>query len=322
MDVFTTQGTSPALAEGIVPAAFTATLDPTEASLFPDPLPLGDPTDQLHFANGSYEGPPAGKVLISTPFAASEHLRVGDALRIAGSDNASASVEFTVAGTFGVAGIELGPTAVFGLLMPLSDLQLLVGEAHGPGGTALDASDTLDVALTSSAAASPSAVDQVDRSIHALVPYYSVVTVSDQASQLQNAQAVLTGFYLGLSAVGLIVGLAFLSLLLQREVEMERRSIGIRRALGVPGRSIAFGILGRGYLLALAGATTGIVLGVLLVVGLADYAGGTVSAVARLAVFDPVTLAGLVLAVVATSGLAGGLAARTALRLPLAEVLR
>ncbi|HTT25815.1 MAG TPA: ABC transporter permease [Thermoplasmata archaeon] len=322
VDTFTSQGTSPALAEGIVPGAFTATLGPTEASLFPSPLPLGDPSDAVHFANGSYSGPSAGRVLVSTPLAASQHLRVGDTLRLAGADDPAEAVAFTVAGTFGVAGVQLGPTAVFGLLLPLSDLQLLVGEAHGPGGSPLDAADTVDVALTASAAASPAAVDEADRAIHALVPYYSVVEVSDQATQLQNAQAVLTGFYLGLSAVGLVVGLAFLALLLQREVEMERRSIGIRRALGIPARSIAWGILSRGYLLALAGGTAGVVLGIALVVALADYAGGTVSAVARLAVFDPTTLGLLVLAVVATSGLAGGLAARAALALPVAEVLR
>ncbi|MCI4367602.1 MAG: hypothetical protein L3K08_07615, partial [Thermoplasmata archaeon] len=223
---------------------------------------------------------------------------------------------------FGVAGPQLGPTAVFGLLLPLSDLQLMVGAAHGPNGTTLDASDTLNVALSRSAAASPGTVDSVVRAIHALVPYYSVVTVNDQATALENAQAVLTGFYIGLSGVGLVVGLAFLVLLLQREVEIERRSIGIRRAIGVPSGTIALGILARGYLLAAAGASAGIGLGIALVIGLADYAGGTVAEVAQLAVFDPQTLGRLVVAIVSMSTLAGGLAARAALRLPLSEVLR
>jgi ABC-type lipoprotein release transport system permease subunit len=322
VDVFTANGTTPALAEGVVPGAFLATLDPTEATLFPSPLPLGDPTDTIHYANGTYAGPSAGKVLVSTPFEADEHVGVGDTIRIAGSDIRSEGVAYTISGSFGVAGADLGPTAVFGLVLPLSDLQVLVGEAKESDGTVIDASDTIEVGLSTSAAASPAQVNAATATIQSLVPYYSVVQVNNEATQLQNAEAVLSGFYLSLSAVGLIVGLAFLALLLQREVEMERRSIGIRRALGVPSSRIALGLLTRGYVLALAGATAGIVLGIALVEGLAEYGGGTVSVVARLAVFDPTTLGLLVLAIVAMSSLAGAVAARAALRLPIAEVLR
>ncbi|MCI4367603.1 MAG: hypothetical protein L3K08_07620, partial [Thermoplasmata archaeon] len=99
VDVFTNGGTTPALAEGIVPAAFTATLDPMEASLFPTPLGLGDPSDATHYANGTYLGPSADKVQVSTPFATTEHLRLGDAVRIAGTNDPATSVDFVVAGT-------------------------------------------------------------------------------------------------------------------------------------------------------------------------------------------------------------------------------
>ena len=54
--------------------------------------------------------------------------------------------------------------------------------------------------------------------------------LTDEAAQLRASAAVLTGFYLALSSVGLLVGLVFLALVLLRRVEAERRTIGIQRA--------------------------------------------------------------------------------------------
>ncbi|HKS59408.1 MAG TPA: hypothetical protein VJS68_01365, partial [Thermoplasmata archaeon] len=42
----------PLLAEGVIPAAFTATEGAALRGLFPNPLPLGDPSDLSHYANG------------------------------------------------------------------------------------------------------------------------------------------------------------------------------------------------------------------------------------------------------------------------------
>lgn len=322
LELYGPSGASAALAEGVIPSQFSGTLVASEAPLFPDPLPLGDPGDTVHFANGSYDGPSAGRVLVSTPIAASDRLAVGDEVRLSADSNLSDAVAFTVAGTFGVAGPSIGSTAVFGVVLPLSDLQLLLGVAHGPEGTVRDASDSIEVALAPGLASDPGAVNDVAQRIRALVPYYTVTSVNDEAAQLENAQAVLTGFYLGLSAVGLVVGLAFLALLLEREVEMDRRAIGVRRALGVPRRDIALGILARGYGLAAAGTATGLAVGILLVTMLARWASGTVATVARLATFAPVTLGGLALLVIAASGVSSALAVRSALRASIPELLR
>lgn len=322
VEVFASAGASPALAEGIVPGAFSATQSQPEASLFPDPLPLGDPQDTAHFDDGRYAGPSADVAMVSGPFEAAEHLAVGQSIAIGPSTNRSLAVNFTLSGTFAVQGDNLGTTAAFGLLLPLSNLQELAGEAFGPNGTLLDAADTVQVGLTPTVAAHSAQVAQIAAEIQKLVPFYTVTTLSSQAAQLVNAEAVLTGFYLGLSAVGLIVGLAFLTLVLLREVEMERRSIGIRRALGVPARDIAAGLLGRGYLLAASGSLLGVGLGVAVVTFLRRYGSGDVAVVATLAVFDPLTLGELVAAVVGLSTAAGLAAARAALRKPITEALR
>lgn len=322
VELYTAAGASPALAEGVIPNAFAATLDPTTAPLFPHPLPLGDPTDLLHYANGTYDGPSSGRILVSTPIATADDLSLGDVVRLSGDANLSDAMAFTVAGTFGISGPDLGPTAVFGLILPLSDLQLVVGVAHGPGGAPLDAADTLEVALTPATAPEPGAVAAVMRDIASLVPYYTVTSVNDEAAQLASTQQVLTGFYLGLSAVGLIVGLGFLALLLLREVEAERRTIGIRRALGVPDRAIFGGLLLRGYSLAAAGTLAGTTLGILVVQAMARYGSGDVAEVAQLATFAPLTLGALALSVVALSGVASAIAARSVLRRPIPELLR
>jgi putative ABC transport system permease protein len=133
---------------------------------------------------------------------------------------------------------------------------------------------------------------------------------------------VLTGFYLALSSVGLSVGLLFLALVLLRRVEADRRSIGIRRALGLSGRSIAGEIVGDGAALALMGAVAGILGGYLIVEALAAWATSAVQEAAQLAVFDPVLLGELVVGVVGLALLAGAVATRTALRIPISEALR
>lgn len=323
LDAFTSYGAvSPVLAEGIIPAQFTPTLGPTESGLFPSPLPLGDPTDTVHFANGTYTGPATYSLLVSTPYALSARLGVGATLVLSPTTNLSLGTKFNVTGTFGVPPTFLGPTAAFAILMPLSDLQVLAG--YGPAGhaTVPDAADNLEVSVNGATAADPSALANVQAAIAAIVPYYSVSSLSQEAQQLQQASAVLTGFYLALSAVGLTIGLLFLALVLMRRVETDRRSVGIRRALGIPAWRIVGAIVREGLLLALLGGLGGVVAGYVVVEGLARWATSTVQEAAQLAIFDAATLALLVAGVAGLSLLASLAASRRALSVDIVEALR
>jgi putative ABC transport system permease protein len=324
IDAFSSSGSgapSPVLAEGVIPDQFTPTLGAAESGLFPSPLPLGDPTDDIHFANGTYSGPATYDVLVSSPYASAHSVAVGAALLLSPVANRSLAVNYRVTGIFGVPPTVLGPTGAFAVVLPLSDLQVLTGLA-GANSTVPDAADTIQVAVTGSVATNPGALNLVRDQVQALFPYYGVSSLTQEAQQLQSASGVLTGFYLALSSVGLTVGLLFLALVLLRRVEADRRSIGIRRALGISGRSIATDILRDGTVLALLGGGVGLVGGYLIVEGLATWATSTVQEAARLAVFDPVVLTELVLAVVALSLLAGAVATRTALRIEISEALR
>ncbi|MGP8077274.1 MAG: ABC transporter permease [Thermoplasmata archaeon] len=323
LDAFNATGAvSPVLAEGVIPAQFTATVGPTETGVFPDPLPLGDPADSVHFANGTYAGPATYDVVISAPYAQHYGVAVGGSVLLALADNLSSAVRYNVTGLFGPPFSLLQPTAAYAVLLPLSDLQGLTGYSNGTSAIVPDAADSIEVAVNGSVSGNPAALDRVASAIQALVPSYSVSTLSQEAQQLRSASAVLTGFYLALSSVGIVVGVIFLALVLLRRVEAERRSIGIRRALGIPGRAIAAEIVRDGAEIAGGGAVAGLAAGYLVVAGIATYGTSTVQEAARLAVFAPTPLAELLLGIVALSLLAGAVATRAAFRLPVVEALR
>jgi len=322
IDAFTAAGSvTPVLAEGVIPDQFSPTLGPTESGLFPNPLTLGDPTDDVHYDNGTFNGTATYDLLVSSPLADAMGVAPGMRLTLGPVANITEGRAYNVTGIFGVPPTVLGPTGAFAVVLPLSDLQVMTGFAAS-GASVPDAADTIQVAVGGAIATNPAALDHVRSEIQALFPYYGVGSLTQEAAQLESASGVLTGFYLALSSVGLTVGLLFLALVLLRRVESSRRSIGIRRALGIPGRSIASEILRQGATLALAGAVVGVAAGYLIVESLARWATSTVQEAASLAVFDPVTLSALVVGVVALSLAAGAVATRTALRLPISEALR
>jgi hypothetical protein len=326
LDAFTGTGggPQPVLVEGVIPRAFAATEGPTERALFPAPLPLGDPTDRVHYANGTYGGTATWDVLVSTPFSESTGVHAGSMLTLSPVADRAAGTTFNVTAVFGVPPSTLGPTAAFALIVPLSDLQEITGLGIGSGSAnpPLDAADTIQVALAGSASGDPATIQRVASEIQGIVPFYGVSSLLKQAQQIQEASSVLTGFYLALSSVSLSVGLIFLTLVLVRRVESQRQSIGIQRAIGVPGRFLAAAIVRTGALLALGGVVLGVVGGILLVTLLQDYGTPQVQAAASLAVYDPRTLFLLAGGVVALSLLGSGLATRAALRLSIPEALR
>ena len=317
-------GPTPVLAEGVIPQPFEQTLAADQRPLFPSPLPLGDPFDTLHFANGSYAGPITLDVLVSSPIAQNLGVTVGSTIVLSPNTDQGVGVRYQVTGIFGVAASLVGPTSAYVIVLPLSNLQQFTGYAQSSGSprVLIDAADTIQVALTSTASTDPSAIQAVGQAITQLAPFYVVDTLLQQAQQLQNQAAVLTGFYLALSSVALSVGLIFLAIILLRRVENQRASIGIRRAIGIPGWQIGTEMAGYGLTLAGAGSLAGLVGGILLVTTLAQWGSQTVAQAARLAVFDPVTLGALVAGVLGLSLLASAVATRAALRISIPETLR
>lgn len=323
IDVFNSSGNvSPVLAEGVVPGQFAPTLGPTEQDLFPLPLPLGDPNDTVRYDNGSYNGHATYEVLLSSTYAARFHVRVGDQVVLSPTVNASQGVRYNVTGLFGTPLSIVQPSGAFAALLLLSNLQVLTGYAAGAGTVVPDGADTIEVVVAPSQAESPSALAGVAREVQHAFPSYTVTTLSSEASELRSAASVLTGFYLALSSVGIAIGLLFLALVLVRRVERERRSIGIRRAIGVPAWSVAGTIVQDGAVLAVLGGGIGVAAGYVVVRSLATWATATVKEAAQLAVFAPLFLVELVALVVALSAVASVAAIRVAWRIDVLEALR
>ncbi len=321
--LFTANGTGiPVLAEGVIPTAFSATQSSAERALLPPSFTLGDPDDTIHFANGTYGGPASGQVLLSTPLLQTLNLSSGASATLSPTTNRSAGVGVTVVGSFGLPPGLLGPSALFVALMPLSQLQSLVGLGRSTTGALLDDADSVQVAVVPALAGNPAAVARITAEVQALVPYYSVTSLTQQTSEIRAAQAVITGFYVGLSSVGLVVSLLFLVIILMRRVEQERSAIGIQRAIGVPAWRVSRGLLLEAEALTLCGGLSGVAGGILVISLLARWGSPTVSEIAGLATYDPVTLAGLVLGLLLMGLVASLLPVRRALNLPLPEVLR
>jgi ABC-type lipoprotein release transport system permease subunit len=318
-----TGNASAVLAEGVVPSEFAATLSPTERPLFSLPLQLGpDPNDTVHYDQGRYDGATVYDVLLSSTYAASQRVPVDSSVVLSATTNASLGVRYNVTGVFGPQGSVFEPGGAFAALVLLSNLQVLTGYATGPHTVVPDGADTIEVVVAPSAVESSTAFAKVEAEVTDEFPSYTVTSVSSETSELQSADGILTGFYLALSSVGLAVGLLFLALVLVRRVERERRSIGIRRAIGVPQGSVAVAIVERGAALAAAGGVVGVAAGIAVVKGLARWASSTVREAAQLAVFGPAFLAELVAAVVALSLVASAAAVRAAWRVDLIEALR
>lgn len=309
--------------EGIIPDQFSSALGPNEAGLFPEPLPLGDPTDLVHFANGSYDGPASYDVIVAGTLAGEYGLRVGSVVPLGPSTDRAQAIGYNVTGEFTVPTESLGSAVAFAFI-PLSNLQLLTGFARSTtnASTLLDASDTIQVTLVGADATNPGAIAAAAQQIQAMVPYYGVTTLTQQAQQLESASAILTGFYLALSSVGLAVGLLFLAIVLVRRVEAERRSIGIRRAIGVPARTIAAEMAGRAVVTAAVSTVAGTFVGILVITYLATYSSGAVQEAASLARYNVGLLTAIALGVLALAALASLFATRAALKLDLAEALR
>lgn len=316
------QAAVPLLAEGVEPGPFLATLPPEEVAFFPHPLPLGDPLDLTHWANGSYTGPATDEIMVSGPIAHADHLSVGETVLLSAVPNRTQGQSYTLTGIFGLTNALLAPTAAFAALLPLSDLQLLTGNAVGWTGSEVDAADTVEVGLAGAAATDPAAVARVAGVIQSDYRYYAVSTESQAIAQEEGAAGILEGFYWALSGVALAVGLLFLALVLVRRVEQRRTAIAVARALGQPAVQIARELAGEALRLAAVGTALGFLFGAAAIGALDLFGSPTVQEAARLAVFDISTL-GLLAVVVGVLALAASLlATRAALRLPLAEILR
>ncbi|WP_339104243.1 ABC transporter permease [Haloterrigena salinisoli] len=205
-------------------------------------LEPGDP----HYANGSYDGPQTGDVVLS-PSAADQLGASEDATLVV----SSAGMNATTGGTYEVAAVEDAETASLSNGLPvvvlrLSELQSLTGAADG------DLADQVLVGTESDAARD------------AIAETYPNATVE---SDTETGLAALRDDDLALatSVVTLIVGIGICTLFVTTAtgllVERERQTLAVLSAVGFPGRSRLAIVTVMTLTLTVVGAAVGIALG-------------------------------------------------------------
>jgi putative ABC transport system permease protein len=202
----------------------------------------------IHYANGTYDGPMTGRIIVGPRVASRYGLSEGDTLHVGSTLVSARTHEFTVVGVTGDFSNFLGSQTVG---MHLSELQ----EVSGTTGT--DPAAVIAVTLAPGADAGA-----VARDIERQYPSLDVrtddeqvrATIGDQAPLLASAVA-LVGLAVG---GGVVLVLNVLALL----VHQQRGQLAALRASGVPTRTLVGVVTLQGALLGLAGGLLGVAVAV------------------------------------------------------------
>lgn len=187
--------------------------------------------------------------LVDKGYAASNRLKLGGTMKIAGTD-------FTIVGL--VAQPEgSNPPNVY---IPLARAQALA--AQGPAGGGSLKNDVNTIYVT---AASASDIAAVQREIAGLLPTAQITTPSSLASQvsgsLTSAAKLANDLGRWLSILVLIAAFAVAVLLTMAAVARRVREFGTLKALGWRGRRIIAQVMGESFVLGVLGAGIGVGLG-------------------------------------------------------------
>ncbi|WP_416840432.1 FtsX-like permease family protein [Haloferax sp. DFSO52] len=223
------------LAAGIIPPA-----DPTSVvGVSTSALTPGDP----HYANGTYDGPRTGEIVLNS--AAAELLGVSE------GDDVTATVGSSRA-TFTVVDVHdgdlssgVGPVPV--ALVHLSELQTMTGSTQG------DLADQLLVSTNSPG---------VKSDIEALYPRTTVVTQTG----LSVRGASTSSLPLAMAAISLVVavlvGVLFVATMMGLEVTADRKNLAVLAAMGYSTGSRTLLVVSETVLVATVGGVVGVVFGI------------------------------------------------------------
>ncbi|WP_411964444.1 ABC transporter permease [Haloferax sp. YSMS24] len=223
------------LAAGIVPPD-----DPTTVvGLSTSALTPGDP----HYANGAYDGPRTGELVVNDAGA--------ELLGVSKGDTVTASVGGSRA-NFTVVDVSesdlssgVGPVPV--ALVHLSELQTMTGSTQG------DLADQLLVSTNS-----PS----VKSDIEALYPETTVVTQTGLAVRGTSTSSLPLAMAAVSLVVSILVGVLFVATMMGLEVTADRKNLAVLSAMGYRTASQTLLVVAETVIVATVGGVVGIVVGI------------------------------------------------------------
>lgn len=201
-----------------------------------------------HYADGDYDGPKTGELLVDRRTAERYELSVGDRLHVGGSVATARATEYEVVGISETFAAFLGAPTV---TLRLSELQTLTGAS----GT--DAATMIAVTVEDDAEVAAVADD-----LRAAYPEYAVRTDEEQLRAVLGQQAAVlvgAGVLVGLAV---LTGLALAITLFVLHVYQRREEYRTLGAIGISRRTVVGVVLAQGAILGVSGWLVGAALAV------------------------------------------------------------
>lgn len=214
--------------------------------------------EDVHYANGSYDGPTTGAIVLNTALADRLDVSTGDTVHVGGTVLDARQNEFTVVAISRRFSVFLGaPTAV----VHLSELQTIAGTSGS------DRASLIGVRLSPE---TPS-----DETLRRLRAEHEQLTFRTQRQQFRSVfenQGAVLASVVTLVVLAVTVGVALVANTLGLVVYQQRAALSALRALGFRARSLVFTVVLQGVVV----STVGVVLGTLATPVLAGGINGVV----------------------------------------------
>jgi putative ABC transport system permease protein len=199
-------------------------------------------------------GPPS--VLISRQLSESEHISVGDIVRLSADVEGAAGQEFRVAGVYEPTPNPARLGAVIReVQLHLPDLLNLTREPGTPAGS--EYVQTINVALVD-----PKDAAAFSRDVQARMPGVQAEPATG-AAESTGPFIVLRRFHLAIAIVTIVASTVFLLALTIMLVDERRAAVGVLRLIGLPIRRIIVQLFIEGVLIATVGSVFGLILSLL-----------------------------------------------------------
>lgn len=198
----------------------------------------------VHYANGSYEGPMTHEVVVDPQTAARYDLEVGDTLYVGGTIVEARKNAFTVVGVSNTFSRFLAAPTV---AVHLSELQEVSGTT-GTDGAAI-------VAVTTTKGTS---VRAVERRLERRYPGYEFRTNDEQVRAIVGDQAAVVAAAVTLAVLAVVVGVVLVVNVLALLVHQQRRQLAALKAAGVSSRSLVGVVVWQGLGIGLVGGLLGV----------------------------------------------------------------